>query len=222
MPTSFLAFEGAKERRGAVRGVFAARGYGCGSRSAGEAGKARPLCEPPALGFSRPPRGAGATATGAPDEVSRRVRSARGSTSGDHAGPARAGALERPTPRHVAMNWAARLKRVFAIDIEQCRGYGGRLRVIASIEDPALIERVLAHRKEKAEDESPRSGLGPLAAGRAGFSASRAGPTPSHPHTAASRTGYERRSERDSPSRTGRASDIRSVIRPIRIRTAIS
>jgi pyruvate/2-oxoglutarate dehydrogenase complex dihydrolipoamide acyltransferase (E2) component len=40
-----------------------------------------------------------------------------------------------PTPRHVAMNWARRLKRVFGIDIEGCAGCGGKLRIIASIED---------------------------------------------------------------------------------------
>jgi hypothetical protein len=34
---------------------------------------------------------------------------------------------------------------VFAIDIETCRQCGGRLRVIASIEQPALIERILGH-----------------------------------------------------------------------------
>lgn len=38
-----------------------------------------------------------------------------------------------------AMSWAQRLKRVFAIDIETCRQCGGRLRVIASIEAPAVI-----------------------------------------------------------------------------------
>jgi len=52
----------------------------------------------------------------------------------------RATAAQRPTPRHVAMSWAGRLKRVFAIDIERCRGCGGGLRVIARIEEPALIE----------------------------------------------------------------------------------
>jgi len=31
------------------------------------------------------------------------------------------------TPRHVAMNWAQRLKRVFGIDIEACARCGGKL-----------------------------------------------------------------------------------------------
>jgi len=43
------------------------------------------------------------------------------------------------------MTWAQRLKRVFAIDIEICRSCGGKLRVIASIEDSAVVERILEH-----------------------------------------------------------------------------
>ncbi len=31
-----------------------------------------------------------------------------------------------PTPRHVAMNWARRLKRVFGIEIDTCARCGGR------------------------------------------------------------------------------------------------
>jgi hypothetical protein len=41
------------------------------------------------------------------------------------------------------ITWAHRLKRVFAI--ETCRQCGDRLRLIASIEQPALIERILGH-----------------------------------------------------------------------------
>ena len=63
------------------------------------------------------------------------------------------GAVERGVPKHVAMSWMQRLKRVFAIEIERCRGCGGRLTVIASIEDPALIERILAHVRQRGEQE---------------------------------------------------------------------
>ena len=38
-----------------------------------------------------------------------------------------------------------RLKRVFHIDIERCGVCGGTLRVIACIETPELIERILTH-----------------------------------------------------------------------------
>jgi hypothetical protein len=37
--------------------------------------------------------------------------------------------------------------------LERCRGCGGRLTVIASIEDPALIERILAHVRQRGEQE---------------------------------------------------------------------
>jgi hypothetical protein len=47
--------------------------------------------------------------------------------------------------RHRAMTWAKRLKRVFAMDIERCRRCGGKLKVIASIKDEAVIERILDH-----------------------------------------------------------------------------
>jgi hypothetical protein len=60
----------------------------------------------------------------------------------------------------VALNWAQRLKRVFGIEIEQCVRCGGRLRVIASIEEPELIERILAHRRERGGGEAMTSSLG--------------------------------------------------------------
>jgi hypothetical protein len=46
-----------------------------------------------------------------------------------------------------------RLKRVFAIDIERCRRCGGKLLGVASIEDPPLVERILARARHEAEDE---------------------------------------------------------------------
>ncbi len=51
----------------------------------------------------------------------------------------------RPLSPHVARSWMQRLERVFAIDIETCRRCGGQLKVIASIEAPAVIGRILAH-----------------------------------------------------------------------------
>jgi ribosomal protein S27E len=49
---------------------------------------------------------------------------------------------DKPT---APMSWMQRLKRVFAIDIETCPDCGGKLRVIASIEDPPLIAKILGH-----------------------------------------------------------------------------
>ena len=44
-----------------------------------------------------------------------------------------------------AMTWAQRLKRVFKNDLETCETCGGWMKVIAVIEDPAVIKRLLAH-----------------------------------------------------------------------------
>lgn len=48
------------------------------------------------------------------------------------------------------MTWAQRLKRVFKIDIETCHHCNGAVRLIACIEDPAIIEKILTHLKIKA------------------------------------------------------------------------
>ena len=44
----------------------------------------------------------------------------------------------------VRMTWARLLKRVFDIDIEQCQ-CGGKLKLVAVIEEPAVIEKILTH-----------------------------------------------------------------------------
>jgi hypothetical protein len=74
------------------------------------------------------------------------------------------------------LSWMQRLKRVFAIEIEQCPDCGGRLRVadpahpcargmsasmhvIACIEDPPLIAKILGHVRwrEAAATMQPRA-----------------------------------------------------------------
>ena len=62
--------------------------------------------------------------------------------------------VRSPTERHFAMTWAQRLKRVFNIDIEVCSRCGGSARVVACIEDQDIIDRILAHLREK-EQEAP-------------------------------------------------------------------
>ena len=52
---------------------------------------------------------------------------------------------ENPKPKAYSMTWAQRLKRVFAIDIEKCEKCGGPVRIIASIEDPEVIQKILKH-----------------------------------------------------------------------------
>ena len=60
--------------------------------------------------------------------------------------------------RHVAMSWAQRLKRVFGIDVESCVRCGSAVRVIASIEEPVLIERILEHVRGKAGSDTAARG----------------------------------------------------------------
>jgi hypothetical protein len=56
------------------------------------------------------------------------------------------------TPRHVAMSWARRLKRVFGIEIENCARCRGKLAIIASIEQPQLIAKILSHLEKTVPD----------------------------------------------------------------------
>ena len=76
-------------------------------------------------------------------------------------GKATATDLRTPAERHRAMRWAQRLKRVFGIEIETCEACGGKVKVIASIEDPAVIGKILKH---LASRELP-AGAGPSARG---------------------------------------------------------
>jgi hypothetical protein len=49
----------------------------------------------------------------------------------------------KPTPR--AWTWAALMHRAFSIDVLACPRCGGRLRLIATLHDPAVIRKILAH-----------------------------------------------------------------------------
>jgi len=60
--------------------------------------------------------------------------------------------VRSPAERHAGMTWAQRLKRVFHIDIEVCSRCGGSVRVIACIEDGDIIDRILAHLREKEQN----------------------------------------------------------------------
>ena len=63
---------------------------------------------------------------------------------------------EEATPApHVAMSWAQRLTRVFKIEIETCEYCGGAVKVLASIEEPAVIKQILAHIEQRAAATTP-------------------------------------------------------------------
>ena len=68
-----------------------------------------------------------------------------------------------PSPRHVAMSCAKRLKRVFGIEIDTCQRCGGTLRIVASIEQPEVIAKILAH-LERTAPPQPKQPEVPLGA----------------------------------------------------------
>jgi hypothetical protein len=65
----------------------------------------------------------------------------------------------KPDKPLAPMTWMQRLKRVFAIDIATCPRCGGKLRVIACIEDPDVIATILEHIRirEATEPSQPRA-----------------------------------------------------------------
>ena len=60
------------------------------------------------------------------------------------------------------MGWARLLRRVFDLDLEHCPQCGGDLKIIAAIEEPAVIVRILTHLGLPAR-APPRSPARPLA-----------------------------------------------------------
>ena len=60
---------------------------------------------------------------------------------------------EQPNKPLAPMTWTQRLKRVFSIDIETCPKCGGKLRVIACIEDPDIIAKILEHIRTRDESQ---------------------------------------------------------------------
>ena len=82
----------------------------------------------------------------------------------EHIVPRREPKAQVPDKPMAPMTWMQRLKRVFAIDIETCPKCGGKLRVIACIEDPDVIATILEHirtRGAAAEEELPLGGRNP-------------------------------------------------------------
>jgi len=59
-----------------------------------------------------------------------------------------------PAERHAAMTWAQRHIRVFNIDIEICERCEGSVRIIACVEDPAVIRQILEHLRNTGSTDS--------------------------------------------------------------------
>ncbi|MBX3701372.1 MAG: transposase [Dokdonella sp.] len=74
--------------------------------------------------------------------------SGRGKRPATDAAPVEVSANEEPRgpeEQRRAMTWAQRLKRVFSIDVTPCVHCGGAVRIVASIEEPAVVRAILAH-----------------------------------------------------------------------------
>jgi hypothetical protein len=73
------------------------------------------------------------------------------------------GAEESLTPvqQSSRMTWAQRLKRVFNMDIEICPECKGQVKVIASIEDPRVIKKILHHLGLESRAPTPWPPRGP-------------------------------------------------------------
>ncbi|HWO45618.1 MAG TPA: hypothetical protein VNO87_08550 [Methylomirabilota bacterium] len=71
--------------------------------------------------------------------------------------------VKTASPR--AWSWAALMHRAFGIDVLACAHCGGRLRLIATLHDPAVIRKILAHRALSHSGQSP--GPGPPESGAA-------------------------------------------------------
>jgi len=79
-------------------------------------------------------------------------------TPGGRARRCRGDTPKTASERRAALTWAQRLKRVFRVDIETCRRCGGRVKVIASIEDPGVVRQILDHLDQRARPPPPISG----------------------------------------------------------------
>jgi hypothetical protein len=125
-------------------GVFAPHAHGRKDAVRRAHEGAGPSAAPPTAGkATSDPAGTGAAALPAPQP-----------DGGDPATP-------RPPPsptgyvRPNHFTWASLLERTFAIDVLACPDCGGRLRLIATITDPAVIDKILTHLGLPTEPPAP-------------------------------------------------------------------
>jgi hypothetical protein len=76
--------------------------------------------------------------------------------------PARTADAAETARRHArGQGWASLMARTFGIDVLACPRCGGRLRLIALIEEAAVIERILRHLGLPTETPAPRPARAP-------------------------------------------------------------
>ncbi|MBI4608833.1 MAG: transposase [Candidatus Rokubacteria bacterium] len=67
--------------------------------------------------------------------------------------PLSEGAGAQRRPRY--WTWAALMRRAFEIDVLACPRCGGRMRLIATVDDPGVIRRILAHLRRSVQSPGP-------------------------------------------------------------------
>ena len=63
--------------------------------------------------------------------------------------------IQTAAEKRGAMTWAARLKRVFNIDMNICEACGGAVKVVACIDDPVVINKILTHLQMTEDNQIP-------------------------------------------------------------------
>lgn len=71
------------------------------------------------------------------------------------------GTAKDPEKKQYRMSWARLLKRVFKIDVQTCTKCGHDVRIIAAIEDPAVICKILNHLGLPTRAPAPYPARGP-------------------------------------------------------------
>jgi hypothetical protein len=66
-------------------------------------------------------------------------------------------AVQTEAEKKGAMTWAVRLQRAFNIDVNTCERCGGAVRVIACIEDPVVIKKILGGMQSKQGNRQQKS-----------------------------------------------------------------
>ena len=71
--------------------------------------------------------------------------------------PATTGSVEAPPPPAARKwSWPELMRHTFGVDVLACARCGGRMRVVATIEDPVVIRRILTHLGLSTEASAPR------------------------------------------------------------------
>src|SRR5690606_4710849 len=80
-------------------------------------------------------------------------------SEGDGPSPPGEGANTARRPRY--RSWAELMRRAFEADVLACPRCGGRMTVLATIDDPAVIRRILTHLGLSTEAGEPALGRAP-------------------------------------------------------------